>query len=134
MSVRDDEQSILPLGEENFEEHADRAEEAPAGAADGPKQWTRLHEHVEHLPADRRPPRPKKRTKEEARAYQAAALLRAAAPGAADPRAEFLEALRGALEHALESSPPARPPQTVVRLPKRRALSRRALFTAGLGA
>lgn len=58
------------------------------------EQYTRLHEHIEHLRADRRPPHPEGLSEEEARMFAAAAAFRAAAPRAAEPDPAFVAALR----------------------------------------
>src|SRR5262249_51463292 len=89
------------------------------------------HKHIERLRADKRPQRPRQLTPEEASAYQMAARLRAAAPDAAEPRPEFIAALRATLERELEAPRAERPRR--VRARPAQGFSRRALLNAGLG-
>src|SRR5215471_17462810 len=107
MSAHDDEPP--PLGDEGQGELTNQAEEAPAGETEHARQYARLHTHIERLRADRRPPRPELLTAEERHAYQTAALLRAAAPGAAEPRPGFLAALHATLERELQAPQTAGP-------------------------
>jgi Rieske Fe-S protein len=99
------------------------------------EQYLRLHEHVEHLRADRRPPQPGPLTPDEAGVYTMAALFRSAAPDVGEPSAAFLASMRSQLARELgESAGPqaAQPPAG----PARRGggLSRRGILTGGLGA
>src|SRR5262245_15569294 len=110
MSAHDDE--LPPLGDESPEELTRLAEDAPAGEAESAQQFAHLHLHIERLRADRRPPRPEPLTVDERHAYQTAALLRAAAPGAAEPRPEFLAALHATLARELQAPRTARPRPT----------------------
>ncbi|HEV8194037.1 MAG TPA: Rieske (2Fe-2S) protein, partial [Ktedonobacterales bacterium] len=87
------------------------------------------HEYIEHLRRDERPEKPGKLTPEEARAYQMAALFRAATPGAAEPDSEFAAQLRARLEQEVSTTAPQRAIRAV-----RSRVSRRGLFASGLGA
>jgi len=137
------------------EEHA--VDEGGIHGTERFEQYTRLHEHIEHLRADRRPPRPEAPSEEEARIFAAAAAFRAAAPLAAEPDPAFVAALRQRLravaaepappaspatpvpnvKHApdaeKEAPPPARPAALGAR-PIRSGVSRRGLLGAGLTA
>src|SRR5579863_10465786 len=94
MGPRDDELTSLD-GDAASNDGVERAENV--------EQYVHLHEHVEHLRADVRPPQPGTISPDEARAYQVAALFRAAAPGAADPDPRFVSTLLDRLER--EASP-----------------------------
>lgn len=119
------------------------------GSADVPTQpvdpYLRLQAHIEALRVDERPPSPGLLTVDDARAYQMAALFRAAAPGADEPDPEFVAQLRSRLEReAAASHAPA--PETPQPRPSRdanrsiqprtqhgRGLSRRGILAGGLG-
>ncbi|HEU5440010.1 MAG TPA: Rieske 2Fe-2S domain-containing protein [Ktedonobacterales bacterium] len=91
-------------------------DEGGALGAERFEQYTRLHEHIEHLRADRRPSRPEDLSEEEARMFAAAAAFRAAAPQAAEPDPAFVAALRQRLFAGEIPSEPVRergvPPPT----------------------
>src|SRR5260221_10416265 len=89
-----------------------------------------LHQHIERLRADKRPPAPPELNADEARAYQMAALFRAATPGAALPDPGFVAALRDRLMRPAAASAPAGDP--VASRPKR--VGRRGLLSGGLAA
>ena len=134
MSARDDDlppPQPQPPGDQSFDQLAELREDAPARETEGARGYTRLHEHIERLRADRRPRRPRRLTAEETSAYQMAALLRAAAPDADEPRPEFIVALRATLEREQEALLTARQRRAQPR--PARGLSRRALLNAGLG-
>ena len=134
MGPRDDELTSLD-GDAAGDEGVERAENV--------EQYVRLHEHVEHLRADERPPQPGAISPDEAEAYQMAALFRAAAPGAADPDPRFVSTLLDRLEREAAPQPmldvpategqPSAPATLPSRTPRRR-VSRRSLLTVGLGA
>jgi cytochrome b6-f complex iron-sulfur subunit len=140
MGPRDDELTSLD-GDVGSDNGVERAESVG--------QYVRLHEHVEHLRADARPPQPADLTPDEAEAYRMAALFRAAAPGADEPSPRFVSALLNRLEREATPQPatpqpatpaPATPePQTLAPLivpqrAPRRGVSRRSLLNVGLGA
>ncbi|HKS70795.1 MAG TPA: Rieske (2Fe-2S) protein [Ktedonobacterales bacterium] len=91
-------------------------DDAPLPGAEHVEQYTRLHEHIERLRADRKPERPPALTTEEAAAYAMAAELRAAAPSAAEPDPAFImalgERLRNSLGQPAESGRNTPPPPT----------------------
>src|SRR5579871_1970950 len=133
MGPRDDEPTSLD-GEATGDEGVERAENV--------EQYVRLHEHVEHLRADTRPPQPGDLSPDETEAYQVAALFRAAAPGADDPDPRFVSALLDRLEReaapqSATITPAARtqPTAPVAMPPQRpkRSVSRRSLLGIGLG-
>lgn len=106
----------------------------PPDAATSPdtetvEQYLRLQEHIERLREDQRPNPPGRLTPDEARTYQAAALFRAATPGASEPSPEFVASLRNRLQQEI-----AAPATTRVLRAARGRLSRRGLLTGGLGA
>jgi|SwirhisoilCB3_FD_contig_51_2421291_length_1651_multi_1_in_0_out_0_2 cytochrome b6-f complex iron-sulfur subunit len=104
-------------------------DEPKVPSADTVEQYLRLHEHIEQLRQDKRPTRPGKLTPEEARTYQAAALFRAATPGADEPDPEFVASLRAKLEQEV-----ATPTTTRALQAARGRVSRRGLLAGGIGA
>lgn len=104
-------------------------DEPKVPSADTVEQYLRLHEHIEQLRQDKRPTRPGKLTPEEARTYQAAALFRAATPGADEPDPEFVASLRARLEQEI-----ATPTTTRALRAARGRVSRRGLLAGGIGA
>jgi cytochrome b6-f complex iron-sulfur subunit len=123
-----------------------RPQEAEAPATESVEHYMRLHEHIERLREDKRPAVPGALSAEDARAYQMAALLRSAAPGAATPDPAFVASLQARIRQELaaaqapiaqdaaasESKQVAAP--AVRPLASRRGVSRRSLLGAGLGA
>jgi Rieske Fe-S protein len=144
MGPQDDEYREMPGPADLFEGHA---MDIGADKAESVDQFVRLHEHVEHLRADKRPPDPGALTEEDARAYQMAALFRAAAPGADEPDSRFVSSLLDRIARASASMqptqvpqselPPAAPlvvPERPTQSPRRSGVSRRSLLGVGLGA
>jgi cytochrome b6-f complex iron-sulfur subunit len=117
------------MGSHDDEDNLTPPDETKVPSADTVGQYLRLHEHIEQLRQDKRPSRPGKLTLEEARTYQAAALFRAATPGADEPDPAFTSSLRARLEQEI-----AAPPTTRAFRAARGRLSRRGLITGGLGA
>lgn len=134
MGPRDDELTS-PDGDAGGNDGVERAESV--------EQYVRLHEHVEHLRADARPPHPAAMTPDEAEAYRMAALFRAAAPRADEPSPRFVSTLLDRLEREASQQPAVSPPEHLqenpsplvvpTRAPKR-GVSRRSLLNVGLGA
>src|SRR5260221_3349481 len=94
------------------------------------EHYVGLHQHIERLRADKRPPAPPELNADEARAYQMAALFRAATPGADLPDPGFVAALRDRLMRPAAASAPGGDP--VASRPKR--VGRRGLLSGGLAA
>ncbi|HEY7341165.1 MAG TPA: Rieske (2Fe-2S) protein [Ktedonobacterales bacterium] len=117
MGSHDDDDNLIP------------PDEPKVPSADTVEQYLRLHEHIEQLRQDKRPTRPGKLTPEEARTYQAAALFRAATPGADEPDPEFVASLRARLEQEV-----ATPATTRALRVARGRVSRRGLLAGGIGA
>ncbi len=93
--------------------------------------YLRLHEHIEALRADRRPPHSGPLAPDETGAYQMAALFRSAAPGADEPDPAFVARLRARLARE------AAGPRGAVRNGRTRpgaGFSRRGVLAGGLGA
>lgn len=76
----------------------------PEGDQERFEDYLELERYLAALQEDRRPPLSAELTPTQARLYRLAALLRAAAPGAAEPRPEFVAELRARLEHELAAS------------------------------
>lgn len=142
MGPRDEDQPGMPPeragieGESGFDDGAEQAESV--------EQYVRLHDHVESLRADKRPPQPTALSSSEAEAYQVAALFRAASAGADDPDPHFVSTLLDRLEREAFGANGA-PSSPVITAPKRstppaanvtpkRGVSRRSLLNVGLGA
>lgn len=117
------------MGSHDDDDNLITPDEPKVPSADTVEQYLRLHEHIEQLRQDERPTRPGKLTPEEARTYQAAALFRAATPGADEPDPEFVASLRARLEQEIATPPTAR----VLRAARGR-VSRRGLLAGGIGA
>lgn len=131
------------------DEQERQAQRPPDATTESVEQYTQLHEYIEQLQADARPRPPENLSSEEVRAYQMAAFFRAAAPGAAEPTADFVATLHARIEHelALDPTGAVADARTDSRAdaqrgkeqsaPKRRvktSVSRRGLLTAGLSA
>jgi cytochrome b6-f complex iron-sulfur subunit len=94
--------------------------------------YVRLHEHIEALRADRRPPHPGPLAPDETSAYQMAALFRSAAPGADEPDPAFAARLRARL--AREAAGPHGTDRSGERTRPSGGFSRRGVLAGGLGA
>jgi cytochrome b6-f complex iron-sulfur subunit len=117
------------MGSRDDDDNLIAHDETRAPSSDTVEQYLRLHEHIEQLRQDKRPPHPGKLTPDEAHAYQAAALFRAATPGADEPGPAFVASLRAHLEQESNASPTTRALRAA-----RGQLSRRGLLAGGLGA
>lgn len=117
------------MGSHDDEDNLTSPDEAKAPSTETVEQYLRLHEHIEQLRQDKRPPHPGKLTPDEARTYQAAALFRAATPGADEPDPAFVASLRARLEREMDASPTTRALRAA-----RGRVSRRGLLAGGLGA
>ena len=89
---------------------------------DDPEQ---LNEHVEDLLADRRPERTPLGDEDALRARQAAAMFRAARPGAGLPTPEFQRRMQQSIESSVREREPAPAPTA--------KLSRRTIISSALG-
>jgi len=143
MGPYDDEQQLNPPTADGDARH--KAHDEPQPVAESVEQYVRLHEHIERLRADRRPRQPGRLSEDEVRAYQMAALFRAAAPGANDPDPVFVSRLLGELADSRpapaetdqsgqsgETTPAPVPTAKAART--RRTVSRRGILARGLGA
>lgn len=104
------------------------ADERSDWGEDRVEDYLLLDEFVSQLQADRRPRRPKRMTPKQARVYQTAAMLRAEAPGAAEPDPAFVERLHAQLDREVRGTH-GRPVGT-----GGPSVSRRGLLAGGLGA
>ncbi len=128
MGTRDDDPNNSPP-EDQLDPDEGPDEQAAMMSAEHVEDYLRLHEHIEQLRNDKAPKKPGKLTLEDARAYQMAALFRAATSGAAEPDPQFAEQLRARLEQEIGTTPPQRAIRAV-----RSRISRRGLLASGLGA
>jgi hypothetical protein len=88
------------------QDNNERADEQRQGATKQVEDSLRLEVHLAQLQANRRPRRPACLPSELVRVYQTAALLRAAAPGAAEPDPVFVAQLYARLERELGQREP----------------------------
>ena len=117
------------MGSHDDDDNLTTPDETKTASAETVERYLRLHEHIERLRQDKRPEPPGKPTPDEIRAYQAAALFRAAAPGADEPDPAFVASLRARLEEEVSASPTTRAWRAA-----RGGVSRRGLLAGGLGA
>ena len=117
------------MGSHDDDDNLTPSDEDMAHSDDTVEHYLRLHEHIEQLRQDKQPQRPGKVTPDDVRAYQAAALFRAATPGADEPDPAFVASLRARLEREI-----AAPPATKALRTARARVTRRGLITGGLGA
>lgn len=117
------------MGSHDDDDNLTTPDETKTASAETVERYLRLHEHIERLRQDKRPEPPGKPTPDEIRAYQAAALFRAAAPDADEPDPAFVASLRARLEDELSASPTTRAWRAA-----RGGVSRRGLLAGGLGA
>lgn len=94
------------------------------------EDYLEFERHLERLQQGKRPRRPRRMTRGQAKAYQMAALFRAAAPGNAEPDPEFAARLQAQLESELRGR--RRWFHFLLPAPKKaKGVSRRALLTGG---
>lgn len=117
------------MGSHDDEDNLTPTDETKVTSAETVERYFRLHEHIERLRQDKRPEPPGKPTPDEISAYQAAALFRAATPGADEPDPAFVASLRARLEDEISASPTTRAWRAA-----RGGVSRRGLLAGGLGA
>lgn len=117
------------MGSHDDDDNLTPPDETKTASAETVERYLRLHEHIERLRQDKRPDPPGKPTPDEIRAYQAAALFRAATPGADEPDPAFVASLRARLEDEISASPTTRALRAA-----RGGVSRRGLLAGGLGA
>ena len=95
------------------------------------EDYLEFERHLERLQQGKRSRRPRRMTRGQARAYQMAALFRAAAPGNAEPDPEFAARLQAQLERELHGR--RRWFHSLLPAPKKASgVSRRALLAGGL--
>jgi Rieske Fe-S protein len=96
------------------------------------EEYLEFERHLERLQQEKRPRRPRRMTPGQAKAYQMAALFRAAAPGAADPDPAFAARLEGQLDDELKGR--GRWFRSLLPAPRSGGMSRRSLLASGLSA
>lgn len=95
------------------------------------EDYLEFERHLERLQQGKRPRRPRRMTRGQAKAYQMAALFRAAAPGNAEPDPEFAARLQEQLERELRGR--RRWFHSLMPAPKKAGgVSRRALLAGSL--
>ncbi len=96
------------------------------------EEYLEFERHLERLQQEKRPRRPRRMTPGQAKAYQMAALFRAAAPDAAEPDPAFAARLEAQLEGKLKAR--GRWMRSLLPAPRSGSVSRRSLLAGGLSA
>src|SRR5579885_2153187 len=96
------------------------------------EDYLEFERHLERLQQERRPRRPRRMTPGQAKAYQMAALFRAAAPGNAEPDPAFAARLEAQLEGKLKGR--SRWFRSLFPAPRSGGVSRRSVLAGGLSA
>jgi len=117
----DDEQNETGMNEMGKENEADRLGD-----------YLEFERYLERLQQEKRPRRPRRMTPGQAKAYQMAALFRAAVPGAAVPDPDFAARLESQLEGELKGR--KRWFRSLLPAKKPGGMSRRSLLVGGLSA
>ncbi|HEY7350588.1 MAG TPA: Rieske (2Fe-2S) protein [Ktedonobacterales bacterium] len=117
----DDHWGDIDMSEMGKENEAERLEE-----------YLEFERHLERLQQEKRPRRPRRMTPGQAKAYQMAALFRAAMPGAAEPDPAFAARLEAQLEGKLRGR--SRWFRSLLPAPRSSGVSRRSLLAGGLSA
>ncbi len=121
------------MGTGDNQDETDMSEMGKDNEAERLGDYLEFERHLERLQQEKRPRRPRRMTPGQAKAYQMAALFKAAAPDAAEPDPAFAARLEAQLERELQgrrrwfrSLLPARK--------KTGGVSRRSLLAGGLSA
>ena len=96
------------------------------------EEYLEFERHLERLQQEKRPRRPRRMTPGQAKAYQMAALFRAAAPGAAEPDPAFAARLEAQLEGELTGR--GRWVRSLLPATRPSSMSRRSLLAGGFSA
>ncbi len=120
------------MGTDNHWGDMDMSDMGRDNEAEQLEEYLEFERHLERLQQDKRPRRPRRMTPGQAKAYQMAALFRAAAPGAAEPDPAFAARLEAQLEGKLKGQ--NRWFRSLLPMPRPGSLSRRSLLASGLSA
>jgi nitrite reductase/ring-hydroxylating ferredoxin subunit len=120
------------MGPDNNWGDIDMSDMGNENEAERLEEYLEFERHLERLQQDRRPRRPRRMTPGQAKAYQMAALFRAAAPGAAEPDPAFAARLEAQLEGKLKGR--GRWLRSLLPAPRAGGMSRRSLLAGGLSA
>jgi nitrite reductase/ring-hydroxylating ferredoxin subunit len=120
------------MGTDNHWGDVDMSDMGKDNEAERLEEYLEFERHLERLQQERRPRRPRRMTPGQAKAYQMAALFRAAAPGAGEPDPTFAARLEAQLESKLKGRD--RWFRSLLPAPRSGGLSRRSLLTSGLSA
>lgn len=120
------------MGTDNHWGDVDMSDMGKDNEAERLEEYLEFERHLERLQQEKRPRRPRRMTPGQAKAYQMAALFRAAAPGAGEPDPAFAARLEAQLEGKLKGR--GRWFRSLLPAPRSGGLSRRSLLTGGLSA
>jgi Rieske Fe-S protein len=120
------------MGNDNHWGDMDMSDIGKENEAERLEEYLEFERHLERLQQEKRPRRPRRMTPGQAKAYQMAALFRAAAPGAAEPDPAFAARLEAQLEGELKGR--GRWLRSLLPAPRAGNLSRRSLLAGGLSA
>jgi Rieske Fe-S protein len=120
------------MGTDNHWGNTDMGDISKDNEAERLEEYLEFERHLERLQQERRPRRPRRMTSGQAKAYQMAALFRAAVPGATEPDPAFAARLEGQLEAKIKGR--GRWFRSLLPAPRSGNLSRRSLLAGGLSA
>ena len=120
------------MGTDNHWGDVDMNDMGKENEAERLEEYLEFERHLERLQQEKRPRRPRRMTPGQAKAYQMAALFRAAAPGAAEPDPAFAARLEAQLEGNLKGR--GRWVRSLLPAPRSNSISRRSLLAGSLSA
>src|SRR5215813_8538737 len=112
------------MGKHDDQEEAGMSDTGHDQEAERVEEYLEFERHLERLQQEKRPRRPRRMTPGQAKAYQMAALFRAAAPGAAEPDPAFAARLEAQLEGELTGR--GRWVRSLLPTPRSSSMSRRS--------
>lgn len=120
------------MGTDNHWGNMDMSDLDKEHEAERLEEYLEFERHLERLQQEKRPRRPRRMTPGQAKAYQMAALFRAAAPGAAEPDPTFAARLEAQLDGELKGR--GRWFRSLLPTPRSNGMSRRSLLAGGFSA
>jgi nitrite reductase/ring-hydroxylating ferredoxin subunit len=120
------------MGTDNHWGDIDMSDVGKENEAERLEEYLEFERHLERLQQEKRPRRPRRMTPGQAKAYQMAALFRAAASGNAEPDPAFAARLEAQLEGKLKGR--GRWFRSLLPAPRSGGVSRRSVLAGGLSA
>ncbi|HEU5369877.1 MAG TPA: Rieske (2Fe-2S) protein [Ktedonobacterales bacterium] len=120
------------MGTDNHWGDIDMSDVGKENEAERLEEYLEFERHLERLQQEKRPRRTRRMTPGQAKAYQMAALFRAAAPGNAEPDPAFAARLEAQLEGKLKGR--SRWFRSLLPAPRSGGVSRRSVLAGGLSA